>query len=739
MSGLGMRLGLRRFKKPQALSSNWLEWMGFPYFAIPENGVMLLVGNEVTIYGDSLINVPIVNDLSVTYTCDIGTQSGNNYIINPDSDDVGEHALTIIFKNANTLITQRTIILKVNALATAGTKKILMIGDSLLNSGNGYYSSQIITALSNCTITFLGIKGTTTKHEGHAGATWKRFVTNDQPILDPSPFVKNGVLDIAAYFTDNSIAIPDFVHIMLGVNDTFQHCAVNGDGLTNAEITTIINYAKTFVNAFLTFNSSLNIILALPTICENTGAGWNDDYTESSSQDLYIKNIHKFRVALVNEFANGNYDERVDCSYEAIFLDRNDGYPKTAGIHTSGVHPDQSGYEQIGKGMAFYFNRELTTPPTPPIPSGLTVEWVDDYAKIDFTDNSGGVSQHEIWESKNGEPYLLVTTLAAGVTTYNNYTWQNANMNFKIRAISGELASEFSDAVAISTPLVFKSNQTTLNNLVIAYLYISAGTVNIDWGDGTSNNYTGNTSNFTKVYNTQANPYFIKLTGSLANITGLSITNQTNAYGNISKWILPAAMQYIALSSNGFSGDMTNFVLPSTLKTLQLSGSYFTGNITDWVLPSNLETLLLSHSAAGVGYTGNISNWVLPNSLITFQISTASNTLTGDLSAMLLPSGLTRFYVLNQDFTKLPLTSSLAFDSSIGYYAKACNLTQASLDELLIAIDNFYFNHTPIKSSKFDFSGTGMASPSATGLSAKSGIEAKFTAAGFTASITVNP
>jgi len=329
-------------------------WMELPYFALPSTGLSLIVGQKVTIYGDALINVPIHNNLQVTYTSNIGTRSGNNIVIDPVTENIGAHALAMTFKNNGRLITTQTITMTVYAKAPARTKKILLIGNSLIESGCTYYDTQIDRVLNNSTITFLGTKGTITKNEGHGGATWNRFVNNDQPVARPSPFFKAGVLNVPAYFTDNSIDKPDYVLISLGLNDLLVFSATGGNAVTDEEIITIINTAKTLIDAFLEFDANLKIILQIPSLTGTTGVAWAIDWGGVLDQDLFIENVHKYWVAFIDEFANGAYNSRVDCNYAPIFLNRTAGYAEAA---NSGVHPNQSGYEQLGVGMALAFNK----------------------------------------------------------------------------------------------------------------------------------------------------------------------------------------------------------------------------------------------------------------------------------------------------------------------------------------------------------------------------------------------
>jgi len=56
----------------------------------------------------------------------------------------------------------------------------------------------------------------------------------------------------------------------------------------------------------------------------------------------------------------------------------------------------------------------------------------------------------------------------------------------------------------------------------------------------------------------------------------------------------------------------------------------------------------------------------------------------------------------------------------------------------LAYLDTYFTTNTPIKNSKFTVRGTGMAIPSATGLASIASIQAKYVAAGFTATFVTN-
>lgn len=83
-------------------------------------------------------------------------------------------------------------------------------------------------------------------------------------------------------------------------------------------------------------------------------------------------------------------------------------------------------------------------------PSGLTLSLVAGGVKIDWTDNSSGAIQVEIWaRSDNGESELL-TTINAGITTFNDITDPVDLRYYKIRGLIIGHYSEFTEEESIA-------------------------------------------------------------------------------------------------------------------------------------------------------------------------------------------------------------------------------------------------------------------------------------------------
>jgi len=650
------------------------DWMGLPFFYLPATGVVLQADQQVTLYGDELINVPIDNDLQIVYTCDIGTQSGKNLVLNPTAAQIGDHELTITLKNGNRLITSQTINLAVESLA-ARNVSVLMIGDSTLDSDIETIAPAFESRLTGSTLTYIGTKGSTRKHEGIAGWTYAAFATNVA-----SPFVKAGVIDIPAYFTDNLLSDPDIVYFRLGVNEALSICQST---YTDAKKDTILGYIDSLVNAFVAYKSSIRILIAVPTECENTGFGWNTNYDPlTHNQDLYIEAINRLRAAIVSRYANASYSQFVDVCYDTIHLDRDTGYLKVDGVHSNGVHLATLGNQQMGAGLAPYFNKvfsELNFNN-----QDLSVTWIDDFARLTWID--GETYQTEIWESKNGGVYSLVATTAVGAGSYDNYTQQNATMTFKIRHLKDGVYSEYSEIVSINTPLVFKTNQSTLVPLVLNSITVVTGkAIRVNWGDDTFVDLAvGVNSNVTKNYSTTGQ-FFVQFTGDTKNgLSYIRIFAQSSVYGDLSKWNAPTSITSWYMYQTGISGDLSSIILPSICTSCWLHTTNITG------VPR------ITSGSGGMNYDVK-------------QCKISTENLTS------FKAGMTIFNFRTQ----------LSFST-------------AEVDKMLLNLANYYQTTAPTASCTFALEGTGHGIPTG-GNSNVDLVRLKgyYTAAGFTATVTV--
>lgn len=229
----------------------------------------------------------------------------------------------------------------------------------------------------------------------------------------------------------------------------------------------------------------------------------------------------------------------------------------------------------IGIGVSNVFRGVGILSITPPTNLTASFDIPTISGQVSWVDNSGGSAQYEVYSSYNGNPYVFLGTTLAGATSYIDTTCkQNASVVYRIRAKKGGTYSEYATTSAINTPLCWKTNQSTLSNVVINSLNIATGkTVNIDYGDGTSVNYTGNNSSVTKNYGS-IGIYNIALSGDLNDITSLRVLSSSNIYS-----------------------DISNYVIPTSCITFVLQGTLFTGNIYNTIFSTNFSTLFISDTS----------------------------------------------------------------------------------------------------------------------------------------------
>lgn len=314
------------------------------YFSIPTNELTVLVGNELIFQGNELVNFPIGYGCKVIFNCDIGSQVGNNFVVNAAAIDIGNHVLTIRIEVDNFITEIKTINLIVKPVVGVSAATVMLIGDStMLNTASNLIGDQLNNILLNSALNFVGTQGTTIKHEAHGGYTWLAF-------SNVLPFYIAGAFNLPQYFINNGIAIPDIVYIRLGVNDISGYLVA---GVTDANINTIINNANFIINAFLALSPTLRVIVGYPTLTGINSIAWDADYNENVfKQNSFINAIHRLQLAYKKTYSNNAYDVRVSCSFESINVNRDTDF-------LNGVHPNNSGYINIGKGLAPYINNLL--------------------------------------------------------------------------------------------------------------------------------------------------------------------------------------------------------------------------------------------------------------------------------------------------------------------------------------------------------------------------------------------
>ena len=306
--------------------------------------------------------------------------------------------------------------------------------------------------------------------------------------------------------------------------------------------------------------------------------------------------------------------------------------------------------------------RRSILPPVAPtsFTSVFTVDTIT--GDLAWTDNSGGSAAYEIYSNTNEEGDVLLTTTAAGATSYGDTTCkQNASVVYTVRAKKGTIFSTYATATALVTPLCWKTNQTTRTGVVINNLSIAAGkTVVITWGDGGTTSVTGNNTNITHTYAASATNIFnISMNGDLNSITVFYHFTQVKSYGNITNW--------------------TKFNL---IVGLRLYGNAFTGDDVNNEIPASCSVVLMRLNAL----TGKLPNMITGSGGMIYDYS--GNNITGS-NLTVFKAGMTLFDISDQNSV----------------------FPTAEIDNLLLRLANWYQVNAPTDNCTFDMSGANMGIP----------------------------
>lgn len=322
------------------------------FYAVP--------GVEMSIYFDNIVLTETPKKYRFEVDCEIGTVDQNRWSVTPTESNVGQYSLSVKVTDADgaNLGTANTVlqVSKPDAGASRDTCRLLIIGDSLTNATT--YSNEIARLLStpgNPKWQMLGTHkpksaAAGVAHEGYGGWTWQRFVSQYEPKPDgtnrkrSSPFVylgKDGKpgLDLPRYFKEECNDLkPDYVIIMLGINDCFS---AKQDAI-DEKIDGMFTQADILIKALQTAAPQAEVGICLTTPGNSRQEAFYANYKDRYSRWGWKKIQHRLVQRQIEKF-KGRENENLFIIPTELNLDIVDGYPVN-----NGVHPNKVGYQQIG-------------------------------------------------------------------------------------------------------------------------------------------------------------------------------------------------------------------------------------------------------------------------------------------------------------------------------------------------------------------------------------------------------
>ena len=197
--------------------------------------------------------------------------------------------------------------------------------------------------------------GTLTKSSGSGDATISFSAAST---VSGNPFWISGALNYPQYLTNNSLATPDWVVIHLGINDAFSYTT---DEAVIAAATAAFDNLDLLITSIKAAGGTVKVGLMIPTPPASQD-GFGASYGTGQTAWRDKRNIMLWAKELIARYS-GQEASRVYLVPTNTALDVVNGYTLAASApvnsrssvmvqrQSNGVHPDTSGYQQIGDAL----------------------------------------------------------------------------------------------------------------------------------------------------------------------------------------------------------------------------------------------------------------------------------------------------------------------------------------------------------------------------------------------------
>jgi len=320
-------------------------------------------GVEMSLYFENTVLVAEGQKVTFEVECALGTTEAWRWTLNATEQQVGSVPLTLKVKDKSGMVVEEATTQVHVASADAGKGKditLLIVGDSLTHASA--YPNEVARLLSlpgNPHWTMIGTHKPAgaamgVAHEGYGGWTWAAFTSrldpkNPEPgYTGSSPFVfavgepPQAKLDVARYFAERAGGkAPDFITIMLGINDCFSF---NPDDprLLDERIDGVFREADKLIAEFRRAAPEATIGVCLTTPGNSRDAAFVANYKDRYTRWGWRQIQHRLVERQLIHFGNREAEQICIIPTE-LNLDITDGYPDN-----NAVHPNAGGYQQIG-------------------------------------------------------------------------------------------------------------------------------------------------------------------------------------------------------------------------------------------------------------------------------------------------------------------------------------------------------------------------------------------------------
>ncbi len=345
---------------------------------LPTN-LFAVAGTRTSIYFDNVILSKTPERFRFEVECDLGVSESRRWTLEANPNDVGRHALKLRVHDdaGNVLAAAQSTLHVVPSDAGVGQRvRLLIVGDSLTHATQ--YPNDLarrLAAPGNPEWEMLGTHqpknaADGVRHEGYGGWTWQRFVSRYEPNPDgthrkrSSPFVflnakMKPELNVEQYFKQHTKnERPDVVFFLLGINDCFS---AKSDDLkaTDARIDQMLVHANRLLEAFRKAAPDADLVVCITTPPNARESGFEANYKGRYHRWGWKRIQHRLVERLIADFQTPiptkNGIGRTLLAPTHLNLDPVDGYPVN-----NGVHPNATGYQQIGGALYAWLKWRMT-------------------------------------------------------------------------------------------------------------------------------------------------------------------------------------------------------------------------------------------------------------------------------------------------------------------------------------------------------------------------------------------
>ena len=317
--------------------------------------------------------------------CPMGAREGDRWHIAPELSKAGSYPFRVRLldaQNRSIAVTSSTLHV---AAAEAGSAQaactVLVVGDSL--TAGGVYAEEVARLFARPGNPSLQMLGTQKRkpaqstldnvaHEGFGGWTWKSFLTRYDPgepepgKTNKSPFVflsgepPAPKVDVQRYLRERCGGhVPDFITVLLGINDCFRLKADQPTALDEG-ITDMLFQAELLIAEFRKAAPKAVIGVCLVPPPNDRDGAFVANYKEQYPRWNWKQVQHRIVERQQKHFF-GREKEQIELVPVGLGIDTWNGYPEG-----NAVHPNETGYRQIGASIYAWLKHQLAMRDVPP-------------------------------------------------------------------------------------------------------------------------------------------------------------------------------------------------------------------------------------------------------------------------------------------------------------------------------------------------------------------------------------